>query len=92
MVSGKIAGETAADFVNDECQLGDYEYRWREQIGKELQVSVSVRKMVDTMMRSDVLMNAIMRLLTAEQMVGLQKGTISETTKKIITGIYRTSH
>jgi digeranylgeranylglycerophospholipid reductase len=92
MVSGKIAGETAADFIRGDCQLGDYEHRWREQIGKELNVSLSVRRLVDSLMRSDKLMNAVMRLLTGEQLEDLQKGTMSEATKKILTGIYRTSH
>jgi len=89
MASGKIAGETAAEFVRGECQLDDYERRWREQIGEELRVSMAVRRLVDSLMRSDRLMNAVMRLLTAEQMEGLQKGTMSEATKKILTGIYR---
>jgi len=91
MASGRLAGDTAAGFLRGECQLGDYEHRWREQIGRELRVSVAVRRMVDSLMRSDALMNAVFRVLSAEQIEGLQKGTLSEATKRVLTGIYRPS-
>jgi len=89
MASGKIAGETAAEYLRGKCHLGDYEHRWREQFGRELRVSVAVRRIVDSLMRSDALMNAVIKVLSAEQMEGLQKGTLSEATKRVLTGIYR---
>jgi digeranylgeranylglycerophospholipid reductase len=84
MVGGKIAGETAAEAVSGGCTLSDYDIRWREQMGLEIKTSVYVKKLMDGLMRSDQMMNTVMKMLTPNQMKALQRGRLPATVKKML--------
>jgi len=53
LISGKIAGETTADFLNGKCALSEYERRWRRQLGDELGNSAKLRQVADVFMGND---------------------------------------
>lgn len=74
MIAGKIAGETAAEFIQGKCRLEDYDRRWRAQMGTALETSVQARQLMDGLMKSDTLMNAAFKLISPEQMKVMQCG------------------
>lgn len=76
MIAGKIAGETAADFIAGKCRLEEYDSRWRAQFGKALESSVQARQLMDGIMKSDTLMNAAFKLISPEQMKVMQCGKL----------------
>ena len=57
MIAGKVAGETASEFAAGECRLEEYDRRWRAQFGSALETSVQARKLMDGIMKSDMLMH-----------------------------------
>ncbi|MDD2439436.1 MAG: geranylgeranyl reductase family protein [Methanosarcinaceae archaeon] len=74
LIAGKIAGETAAEFVKGKTPLEAYDARWRAQMGAALKTSVQARQLADGIMKSDLLMNAAFKLISPEQMKGMQCG------------------
>jgi geranylgeranyl reductase family protein len=84
MVGGKIAGETAAEFLAGKCQLMEYEKRWRQQMGLEIMTAVYVRKLMDRLMLSDRLMTTAIRMITPEQMKAIQCGQLPDPVKKTL--------
>jgi digeranylgeranylglycerophospholipid reductase len=74
MVAGRIAGEVAAGFVKGLIELEDYRRRIDSQFGKELEQSVQIRRMVDVVMHSDQLMNALIRTIEPDQMKSMMRG------------------
>ncbi len=84
LVAGRIAGETAAKYLEGSASLEEYEYIWRREIGDDLETSLLIRKMLDTFMKSDILMSSLMKILSAEQMVDLQRGKLSQAVKKLL--------
>lgn len=76
MIAGKVAGETAAEFIAGKCKLEEYDHRWRAQFGKALETSVQARQLMDGIMRSDTLMNAAFKLISSEQMKVMQCGKL----------------
>lgn len=89
MVAGKIAGETASDVVNGRCEIGEYESRWRSQIGLQIKTSVHVRKLMDGMMRSDSMMTAVMNMISPAHMKALQRGQLPDAVKRLLLGMQR---
>ncbi len=74
MVAGRIAGEAAAGSIKDHSKLDDYsKYIYRE-FGKELEQSVHIRRMVDVVMRSDRLMDALFGALEPDQIKSIIRG------------------
>lgn len=53
LISGKIAGETAARHLGGGCALLEYERTWRRQIGEELENATKLRRIADRLMGSD---------------------------------------
>jgi len=76
MIAGKVAGETAAEFVAGKCRLEEYDRRWRAQFGQALETSVQARQLMDGIMKSDTLMNAAFKLISTEQMKVMQCGKL----------------
>jgi len=63
MITGKIAGEVAAENLIEGSSLYVYEGRWKEQIGNELYTCVKVRRMADKFIKNDFLLHFILKLL-----------------------------
>ena len=82
MVGGKIAGQTAADFLAGRCQLAEYDNKWRKQMGLEIRTAVYVRRLMDRLMLSDKLMTSAIRMITPRQMKAIQCGQLPDTVKK----------
>lgn len=76
MIAGKIAGETAAEFVAGRCRLEEYDQLWRAQIGNAIETSVQARQLMDGIMRSDTLMNAAFKFISPEQIKVMQCGKL----------------
>ena len=76
MIAGKVAGETAAEFVAGRCQLEEYDRLWRAQIGNAIETSVQARQLMDGIMKSDTLMNAAFKFISPEQMKVMQCGKL----------------
>jgi digeranylgeranylglycerophospholipid reductase len=76
MIAGKVAGETAAEFVAGRCRLEEYDRLWRAQIGNAIETSVQARQLMDGIMRSDTLMNAALKFISPEQMKVMQCGKL----------------
>jgi len=76
MVAGKIAGEVAAGFIKGQTTLDSYSLRINSEFGKELERSVHIRRMVDVVMHSDRLMDALFGTLDPDQMKSIMRGQI----------------
>ncbi len=76
MVGGRAAGEVAARHVRGEGTLAEYPSRIATEMGPELANSVRIRQVVDKMMRSDRLMDALFAILPADQMKAIMRGQI----------------
>ncbi|MFW5987167.1 MAG: geranylgeranyl reductase family protein, partial [Methanohalophilus sp.] len=85
MIGGKLAGETAVEYLAGKCELSVYERRWREQMGLEIKTAVYIRKMMDNLMRSDRLMSKAIRTISPQQMKAIQCGKLPEPVKKTLT-------
>jgi digeranylgeranylglycerophospholipid reductase len=76
MVGGQAAGEVAARHARGEATLAEYPSRIATEMGRELENSVRIREVVDRMMRSDRLMDALFSMLPADQMKAIMRGQI----------------
>lgn len=76
MIAGKVAGETAAEFVAGRCRLEEYDRLWRAQVGNAIETSVQARQLMDGIMKSDTLMNAAFKFISPEQMKVMQCGKL----------------
>lgn len=76
MIAGKIAGETAAEFINGKSSLKEYETRWRAQFGAALETSVQARQLMDNIMKSDTMLNAAFKFISPEQIKVMQCGKL----------------
>ena len=74
--TGKIAGEVAAGFIKGQTTLDSYRLRVNSEFGRELERSVRIRRMVDVVMRSDRLMDALIGALDPDQMKSIMRGQI----------------
>ncbi len=63
MISGEIAGQAAADYVQNGVPLSRYETKWKEVMGKEMRVSTQLRRMADHFMGNDYLFHLLLRTL-----------------------------
>ncbi len=63
MITGEIAGRTAADHVQKGLPLSEYQKRWQEVMGREMRVSTALRRYADPFMRNDLLFHLVMRFL-----------------------------
>lgn len=86
LVAGKIAGETASAYLEGSASLEEYEQSWRKEIGEDLETSLLIRRLLDPFMKNDTIMSSLMKLLSAEQMVDLQRGKLSQAVRKVLAG------
>lgn len=84
MVGGKLAGESASDFLEGKCRLEEYDRRWRAQMGLEIRTAVHVRKLMDRLMLSDGLMNTAIKAISPAQMKAIQCGQLPDPVKKTL--------
>lgn len=75
-VAGRVAGEVAAAHVKGGASLQEYQSRIHNEFGRELDRSVQIRKMVDVVMRSDKLLDALFGALGPEQMKSIMRAQI----------------
>lgn len=75
-VAGRVAGEVAALHLRGESQLQEYQSRIHDEFGRELERSVQIRKMVDVIMRSDRLIDALFGALAPDQMKSIMRAQI----------------
>jgi digeranylgeranylglycerophospholipid reductase len=68
LVTGKIAGEVAAEHLTKMVDLSQYEREWQYQIGKELRTALQIRRLIDKTMDSDDKMESIMNRLGSKYM------------------------
>jgi geranylgeranyl reductase family protein len=66
MISGQIAGQTAADHVQKGISVSEYECRWREVMGKEMRVSTKLRRLADHFMGNDLIFNLLLHVLRTQ--------------------------
>jgi digeranylgeranylglycerophospholipid reductase len=76
VVAGRVAGEVAAAHVNGEAALHEYQSRIHSEFGRELERSVQIRRMVDVIMRSDRLIDALFGALAPDQMKSIMRAQI----------------
>ncbi len=75
-VAGRIAGEVAIAHVMGGMPLREYPSRIHSEFGMELERSVQIRRMVDVVMRSDKLLDALFGALGPEQMKSVMRAQI----------------
>lgn len=66
MITGEIAGQIAADYVQKGVPLSEYERRWKQVMGQEMYVSTKLRRFADPFMKSDQLFHLLLRMLGGE--------------------------
>jgi digeranylgeranylglycerophospholipid reductase len=76
VVAGRVAGEIAAAHIKGEAALQEYQSRIYNEFGRELERSVQIRKMVDVIMRSDRLIDALFGALSPDQMKSIMRAQI----------------
>jgi digeranylgeranylglycerophospholipid reductase len=84
MVGGQAAGEVAARHIKGEATLAEYPSRIAAEMGRELENSVRIREVVDRMMRSDRLMDALFAMLPADQMKAIMRGQIPAALERLV--------
>ena len=63
MITGAIAGQVAADYLQHNSPLSDYEVRWKRVIGKEMVTSTKLRRLADHVMGNDWLFDLMLKIL-----------------------------
>jgi len=63
VICGDIAGEVANYKLHGEGDLSLYEKFWKKEVGRELNTSVEIRKLVDIVMQKDVFVEKAFELL-----------------------------
>jgi geranylgeranyl reductase family protein len=66
MITGQIAGQVAADHIQNGRLLIDYERKWIEIMGHEMRVSTSLRRLADHFMGSDWIFNILLHVLRTQ--------------------------
>jgi len=66
MITGEIAGQTAADHLQKGVALSEYEKRWKQVMGREMFVSTKLRRLADRFMKNDLLFHLLLRMLGTE--------------------------
>jgi len=78
MVAGSAAGNAAAAYVAKGQSLDVYQAEIEKAMGKELENSVRIKYLVEKVMRSDRLMDALFAMLPSDQMKATQRGQVPE--------------
>ncbi len=83
MVGGQAAGEVAARHVGGTASLREYTTRIATEMGREVDNSVRIREVVDKIMNSDRLMDALIATMPADQMKAVMRGQIPGALEKV---------
>jgi digeranylgeranylglycerophospholipid reductase len=82
-VAGQAAGEVAAGYVLGTNGLEDYPSRIAGAFGTELERSVQIRRLVDLAMKSDRMIDAIISMLSPDEMKAVMRGRIPDALKML---------
>jgi digeranylgeranylglycerophospholipid reductase len=63
MITGTIAGQVAADYLQRNVPLSDYEVRWKDAMGAEMGASTKMRRLADRFMGNDLLFHLMLKIL-----------------------------
>ena len=63
MITGTIAGQVAADYLQRNVPLSDYEVRWKDAMGAEMVASTKMRRLADRFMGNDLLFHLMLKIL-----------------------------
>lgn len=63
MITGEIAGQVAADHVQNGISLSEYERKWKQAMGREMRVSTNLRRIADHFMGNDFLFHLMLGAL-----------------------------
>ena len=63
MITGTIAGQVAADHLQSNVQLSEYEARWKKTIGAEMVASTKMRRLADHFMGNDLVFHLALKIL-----------------------------
>jgi len=63
MITGTIAGQVAADYLQRNVPLSDYEVRWKDAMGAEMVASTKMRRLADRFMGNDFLFHLMLKIL-----------------------------
>jgi len=66
MITGRIAGQVAADHIQKGAPVSDYERRWKQVMGKEMRVSTKMRRLADRFMGNDFAFNLLLHALRTQ--------------------------
>ena len=66
MISGQIAGQTSADYIQKGTPISEYEHKWTEVMGKEMRVSTKLRRLADHFMGNDLVFNILLHILRTD--------------------------
>jgi digeranylgeranylglycerophospholipid reductase len=68
MVCARIAAHAIADHLQNGSFLEEYEWRWRQVAGEQLETGVKIKKLADQFFLSDFWMGVAMRILGRKRM------------------------
>ena len=63
MITGAIAGQVAADHLQFNRPLSDYQDRWTQVMGREMITSTKMRRFADRVMGNDLLFHLLLKVL-----------------------------
>ena len=63
MITGAIAGQVAADHLQNNRPLSNYELRWKQVMGREMVTSTKMRRLADHVMGNDLLFHLMLKVL-----------------------------
>jgi len=63
MITGAIAGQVAADHLQNNRPLSNYEIRWKQAMGREMVKSTKMRRLADHVMGNDLLFHFMLKVL-----------------------------
>jgi digeranylgeranylglycerophospholipid reductase len=63
MITGKIAGQIAADHIQHGTPLSEYQQKWMQVMGKEMRVSTRLRRLADHFMGNDFIFHLLLGAL-----------------------------
>jgi len=63
MITGKIAGQIAADHIQNGTPLSEYQEKWMRVMGKEMRVSTRLRRLADHFMGNDFVFHLLLGAL-----------------------------
>jgi geranylgeranyl reductase family protein len=66
MITGRIAGQIAADHIQKGIPISEYERKWKEVMGKEMRVSTKLRRAADHFMGNDFIFNLLLHVLRTQ--------------------------